>query len=101
MRDHDATEAAYKNGRAAGFADGIAAAGIAPVQWRSVRDVPLPDGGDVILWTADGDYRAGQIAHSRRFGFVHLITDRYGGHAWIRADAVTHWSPVQKPEDDA
>lgn len=97
MDEYTATETAYKNGRAAGFADGLAAAGIAPIQWRDARDLPLPERGDVILWTADGDFRSGQITRSGRAGYVHLVVDRLGTAVWIPAGAVAFWCPVQPP----
>ena len=64
MKDYDATEVAFKNGQTKGdaegyqrgFGDGLAAAGIAPIQWvdampavqagkadRLCADLPAPD----------------------------------------------------------
>lgn len=92
-----AAEAAWENGHRAGFAEGIAAAGIAPIQWRAAANMPMPDKVDLILWTLDGDYYSGQLARSGRVGYYHMIVDRYGAAVWIPEDKVVFWAPIQNP----
>ena len=93
------SEEAYKNGKAAGFAEGLAAAGIAPIQWRSVRDIPLPERGDVILWTNDGDYKSGRLSRSGRDGYLHLVTSRFGAAEWVPIESVSYWCPIEAPAE--
>lgn len=62
MKEYDATEVAFKNGESKGysrgFADGMNAAGIAPIQWRDAKKYPfVPEAGTeyfVILNGEDG-----------------------------------------------
>lgn len=55
MKDYDATEVAYKNGFGAGFAEGLAAAGIAPIQWRDAAKCPFkPESGTEYFVVLDG-----------------------------------------------
>lgn len=60
MKEYDATEVAYKNGFGAGFAEGLAAAGIAPIQWRDAAKCPFQPEDDeeyfVILEGSDRWY---------------------------------------------
>lgn len=89
------SELAYENGRRAGFAEGLEAAGIAPVQWRDAEDLPVPEKGDVILWLRGDDFRAGTFARSDHHGCRHLIVDGYGGAVWIAETDIRAWCPVQ------
>lgn len=96
MKEYDATEVAFKNGHEQGevkgyergFADGLAAAGIAPVQWRNVSDVPFDP-------EEDADYL--------------LICDGFSGQAFRWKDPILQiigrekfrvlfWCPIQFPE---
>lgn len=101
MKEYDATEVAFKNGHEQGevkgyergFADGLAAAGIAPVQWRDVCDVPFdPEGDADYLLICDGfsdqAFRWKElILHDR---LLHLV-----GRERFR---VLFWCPIQFPE---
>lgn len=95
MKDYDATEVAFNNGKAKGdaegyergFGDGLAAAGIAPVQWRDVRDVPFkPD--------EDTDYLL-ILAEFRRqaFRWKDPILQIIGREKF----RVLFWCPIQMP----
>ena len=82
-------EEAAKRGYRRGFGDGLAAAGIAPVQWRSSEEVPFVPGIDTdyllifrrcpdtpVMWTHWMIYAAG-----------------------VRQEDVLFWCPVQLPAE--
>ena len=80
MDIHTATEQAYKNGYAKGYADALGG-------WISVKD-RLPD----------EDVRVLVYLHSDR-SYTTMDTDRLLNGKWVRWGAldVTHWMPLPLP----
>lgn len=93
-----AAEEAYKNGREAGFCEGLEAAGISPIQWRSTEIASLPKSGDILVVTCDGDYHSGQVSHSKRPEFIQLIVNRTGGSVWLPIRSIKFWCPINIPK---
>lgn len=63
MHEYDATELAFRNGEERGylrgFADGIHASGIAPIQWRDAKKYPFkpePEKYYIVIFENDADW---------------------------------------------
>ena len=93
---YTATEVAFNNGKADGitkgyadgFADGLAAAGIAPIQWRDTRILPFapePRTDYALIFKRQSD-----IALIWTSGMIYA--------AGVNPDDVLFWCPVNIPD---
>ena len=98
MKDYDATEVAFKNGQKKGdsegyqrgFGDGLAAAGIAPIQWVDGRILPFKP-----------EKRTDYVLIFRRQSDLALVwTAELISAVGLNPDDVLFWCPVNYPDVD-
>ena len=88
MKEYDISEVAYKNGYSAGFGDGLAAAGIAPIQWVDASKVPFepqPLTDYALIFKRQSD-----IAMIWTSGLIFALG--------LNPDDVLFWCPVNIPD---
>ena len=82
MDIHTATELAYKNGYAKGFADGKG-------EWISVSERLPKEGVRVLVWLKGDNSQ-----------YTSIDTDRLSLKKWVRwGRLVTHWMPLPEPPE--
>jgi hypothetical protein len=91
MNIYDATETAYKNGYAKGYADGkgepISCGHEKGGEWISVNERLPKEGVRVLVWLKGDNSQ-----------YTSIDTDRLSLKKWVRwGSLVTHWMPLPNP----